>query len=124
MDSSLVCACCAKPATLQCPRCLELNLEKDFAAYCSQDCFKVRWIYICVDIINLRHFTIAPNTNTHPLTAPPPSPSAGSLEPTQKASQTVPLWLALLHPPWRITCTKHANIPMDWITKTLQNRPH
>lgn len=36
----LACARCQKPATLQCPRCLELDLEKEFAAFCSQECFK------------------------------------------------------------------------------------
>lgn len=39
---ALACARCSKPATLQCPKCLELKLEKDFAAFCSQECFKVR----------------------------------------------------------------------------------
>lgn len=38
----LPCARCGKPAKLQCPKCQELNLSRDLAAYCSQDCFKVR----------------------------------------------------------------------------------
>lgn len=38
---TLPCVRCGKPATLQCPKCLELKLERDLAAYCSQDCFKV-----------------------------------------------------------------------------------
>jgi len=36
------CGRCQKPAKLQCPRCLELNLEKAFSVFCSQECFKVR----------------------------------------------------------------------------------
>jgi methionyl aminopeptidase len=39
----LPCARCDEPATLQCPRCLELKLEKDLAAFCSQECFKAAW---------------------------------------------------------------------------------
>ena len=39
---ALPCVRCSKPATLQCPKCLELKLERDLAAYCSQECFKVR----------------------------------------------------------------------------------
>lgn len=35
------CARCSKPATLQCPKCLELKLEQDFSTFCSQECFKV-----------------------------------------------------------------------------------
>eukprot|EP00887_Chlorella_sp_A99_P002173 scaffold21.g2173.t1 len=38
-----VCASCKKPATMQCPRCLELGLEQEFAAFCSQECFKAAW---------------------------------------------------------------------------------
>ncbi|KAL4434793.1 hypothetical protein ABPG77_005320 [Micractinium sp. CCAP 211/92] len=43
MAEGLLCATCQQPAKLQCPRCLELNLEKDLAAFCSQDCFKESW---------------------------------------------------------------------------------
>ncbi|EFN52273.1 hypothetical protein CHLNCDRAFT_54612 [Chlorella variabilis] len=39
----LSCATCQQPAKLQCPRCLELSLEKDLAAFCSQECFKASW---------------------------------------------------------------------------------
>ncbi|KAI3432398.1 hypothetical protein D9Q98_003954 [Chlorella vulgaris] len=39
----LLCVTCQQPAKLQCPRCLELNLERDLAAFCSQDCFKASW---------------------------------------------------------------------------------
>lgn len=38
--TDFACAKCQKPATLQCPRCIELKLEKEFAAFCSQECFK------------------------------------------------------------------------------------
>jgi methionyl aminopeptidase len=41
--AALACARCAAPARLQCPRCLELGLERDLAAFCSQDCFKAAW---------------------------------------------------------------------------------
>ena len=27
---------------MQCPKCVELELEYDFSTFCSQDCFKVR----------------------------------------------------------------------------------
>lgn len=36
------CAKCGQPAKLQCPKCLELHLEKDMASFCSQQCFAVR----------------------------------------------------------------------------------
>ncbi|KAI7837907.1 hypothetical protein COHA_008288 [Chlorella ohadii] len=39
----LLCATCQQPAKLQCPRCMELGLEKDLAAFCSQECFKGSW---------------------------------------------------------------------------------
>lgn len=42
-EAALSCVRCQKPATLQCPKCLELHLERDLAAYCSQDCFKESW---------------------------------------------------------------------------------
>ncbi len=32
---------CRKPATLQCPTCVKLQLEPSF--FCSQDCFKALW---------------------------------------------------------------------------------
>ena len=35
------CARCQAAATMQCPRCLELGLEQEFACFCSQECFKV-----------------------------------------------------------------------------------
>ena len=38
--SELRCARCRQPARLQCPRCVELHLERDLASFCSQDCFK------------------------------------------------------------------------------------
>ena len=41
----LACVRCGKPAKLQCPTCLELKLDQELAAFCSQDCFKVGgWI--------------------------------------------------------------------------------
>lgn len=45
--SQLRCVRCGQPAKLQCPRCLELKLERDLAAFCSQDCFKVRPLLAC-----------------------------------------------------------------------------
>jgi len=41
--SDIKCNNCANPAKLQCPRCLELGLEREFSAYCSQECFKEAW---------------------------------------------------------------------------------
>ena len=41
--ANIKCARCEKPASLQCPRCLELDLEREFSAFCSQDCFKEAW---------------------------------------------------------------------------------
>ena len=34
---------CRKPATLQCPTCIKLNLNP--AYFCSQDCFKSFWSF-------------------------------------------------------------------------------
>ncbi|KAK9148004.1 hypothetical protein Scep_006761 [Stephania cephalantha] len=42
-DSILSCAQCGKPAHLQCPKCVELKLSREGAAFCSQDCFKAAW---------------------------------------------------------------------------------
>ncbi|KAK9103211.1 hypothetical protein Sjap_020465 [Stephania japonica] len=42
-DSTLSCAQCGKPAHLQCPKCVELKLSREGAAFCSQDCFKAAW---------------------------------------------------------------------------------
>ncbi|KAL3649454.1 Microtubule-associated protein 1A [Castilleja foliolosa] len=41
--TSLSCAKCGKPAHLQCPKCVELKLPREGAAFCSQDCFKASW---------------------------------------------------------------------------------
>lgn len=43
MESSLSCARCGKPANLQCPKCVELKLPREDAAFCSQDCFSASW---------------------------------------------------------------------------------
>ncbi|KAL6494086.1 Microtubule-associated protein 1A [Orobanche gracilis] len=40
---SLSCAKCGKPAHLQCPKCVELKLPREDAAFCSQDCFRASW---------------------------------------------------------------------------------
>eukprot|EP00258_Populus_trichocarpa_P023984 XP_024440003.1 methionine aminopeptidase 1A [Populus trichocarpa] len=40
---TLSCARCGKPAHLQCPKCIELKLPREPAAFCSQDCFKASW---------------------------------------------------------------------------------
>lgn len=40
---TLSCARCGKPAHLQCPKCMELKLPREPAAFCSQDCFKASW---------------------------------------------------------------------------------
>lgn len=33
---------CSKPASLQCPKCVELALPKEASVFCSQECFKAR----------------------------------------------------------------------------------
>ncbi|PIA50111.1 hypothetical protein AQUCO_01300686v1, partial [Aquilegia coerulea] len=43
VESSLSCGRCGKPALLQCPKCVELKLPREGAAFCSQDCFKASW---------------------------------------------------------------------------------
>ncbi|KAF9617783.1 hypothetical protein IFM89_038755 [Coptis chinensis] len=47
MDGSstetLSCGRCGKPASLQCPKCVELKLPREGASFCSQDCFKASW---------------------------------------------------------------------------------
>ncbi|KAK9832038.1 hypothetical protein WJX81_000819 [Elliptochloris bilobata] len=42
-SSELPCARCGKPAKLQCPKCLEMQLPKQPSVFCSQDCFKQAW---------------------------------------------------------------------------------
>lgn len=42
-DSTLCCARCGEPAHLQCPKCVELKLPREGAAFCSQDCFRASW---------------------------------------------------------------------------------
>ncbi|XP_071931398.1 methionine aminopeptidase 1A isoform X2 [Coffea arabica] len=41
--AALCCAKCGKPAHLQCPKCVELKLPREGAAFCTQDCFKASW---------------------------------------------------------------------------------
>ncbi|XP_073139394.1 methionine aminopeptidase 1A isoform X1 [Henckelia pumila] len=41
--TTLSCSKCGKPARLQCPKCVELKLPREGAAFCSQDCFKESW---------------------------------------------------------------------------------
>ncbi|GAY41945.1 hypothetical protein CUMW_063250 [Citrus unshiu] len=41
--TSLSCVRCGKPAHLQCPKCMELKLPREGAAFCTQDCFKASW---------------------------------------------------------------------------------
>ncbi|KAM7260772.1 hypothetical protein ACFE04_026247 [Oxalis oulophora] len=41
--AALSCARCGKPANLQCPKCVELKLARESAAFCTQDCFKAAW---------------------------------------------------------------------------------
>eukprot|EP00262_Sarcandra_glabra_P005362 TRINITY_DN16859_c0_g1_i1.p1 TRINITY_DN16859_c0_g1~~TRINITY_DN16859_c0_g1_i1.p1 ORF type:complete len:400 (+),score=59.55 TRINITY_DN16859_c0_g1_i1:123-1322(+) len=41
--STLSCARCGQPAHLQCPKCVELKLPRENAAFCTQDCFKASW---------------------------------------------------------------------------------
>ncbi|KAL3814932.1 hypothetical protein ACJIZ3_016200 [Penstemon smallii] len=43
VENTLSCAKCGKPANLQCPKCVELKLPRESAAFCSQDCFKASW---------------------------------------------------------------------------------
>jgi methionyl aminopeptidase len=42
-ESVLSCARCGKPAVLQCPKCMELKLPREDAAFCTQECFKASW---------------------------------------------------------------------------------
>ncbi|XP_028754180.1 methionine aminopeptidase 1A [Neltuma alba] len=42
-ETTLSCANCGKPAHLQCPKCVELKLPREGAAFCTQDCFKSSW---------------------------------------------------------------------------------
>ncbi|KAF2315377.1 hypothetical protein GH714_039063 [Hevea brasiliensis] len=41
--TALSCVQCGKPAHLQCPKCMELKLPREGAAFCTQDCFKACW---------------------------------------------------------------------------------
>ncbi|RZC73357.1 hypothetical protein C5167_048840 [Papaver somniferum] len=41
--SSLSCVRCSKPASLQCPKCMDLKLPREGASFCTQDCFKASW---------------------------------------------------------------------------------
>ncbi|KAK4483172.1 hypothetical protein RD792_010352 [Penstemon davidsonii] len=41
--ATITCAKCGKPANLQCPKCIELKLPREGAAFCTQDCFKTSW---------------------------------------------------------------------------------
>uniref|UniRef100_A0A2P2LX63 Methionine aminopeptidase n=1 Tax=Rhizophora mucronata TaxID=61149 RepID=A0A2P2LX63_RHIMU len=41
--TALTCVRCGRPAFLQCPKCVELKLPHEGAAFCSQDCFKASW---------------------------------------------------------------------------------
>ncbi|GLT64267.1 hypothetical protein SLA2020_367710 [Shorea laevis] len=42
--TALSCARCGNPAHLQCPKCVELKLPREGAAFCfTQDCFKASW---------------------------------------------------------------------------------
>ncbi|KAF3664361.1 Methionine aminopeptidase 1 [Capsicum annuum] len=43
VEATLSCAKCSKPAHLQCPKCVELKLPREGAAFCTQDCFKASW---------------------------------------------------------------------------------
>ncbi|XP_027905477.1 methionine aminopeptidase 1A-like isoform X1 [Vigna unguiculata] len=42
-ENNLFCVNCAKPANLQCPKCMELKLPRAGSAFCSQECFKSSW---------------------------------------------------------------------------------
>ncbi|KAK4793874.1 hypothetical protein SAY86_011868 [Trapa natans] len=42
-ETKLTCVKCGKPAHLQCPKCMELKLPREGAAFCTQDCFKASW---------------------------------------------------------------------------------
>ncbi|XP_038684200.1 methionine aminopeptidase 1A-like [Tripterygium wilfordii] len=41
--TAISCVRCGKPANLQCPKCMELKLPREDAAFCTQDCFKASW---------------------------------------------------------------------------------
>ncbi|KAK4804488.1 hypothetical protein SAY86_004305 [Trapa natans] len=42
-ETNLICVKCGKTAHLQCPKCMELKLPREGAAFCAQDCFKASW---------------------------------------------------------------------------------
>ncbi|XP_014515901.1 methionine aminopeptidase 1A isoform X1 [Vigna radiata var. radiata] len=42
-ENNLFCVNCAKPANLQCPKCMNLKLPRAGSAFCSQECFKSSW---------------------------------------------------------------------------------
>ncbi|XP_056174083.1 methionine aminopeptidase 1A isoform X2 [Syzygium oleosum] len=42
-EAALSCALCGKPAHLQCPKCVDLKLPREDAAFCTQECFKASW---------------------------------------------------------------------------------
>ncbi|XP_019464961.1 PREDICTED: methionine aminopeptidase 1A-like isoform X2 [Lupinus angustifolius] len=41
--NTLSCDTCGKPASLQCPKCMELKLPRKGSAFCTQECFKSSW---------------------------------------------------------------------------------
>ncbi|XVF79864.1 hypothetical protein PTKIN_Ptkin15bG0024200 [Pterospermum kingtungense] len=43
LAETLSCVRCGNPAHLQCPKCMELKLPREGAAFCAQDCFKASW---------------------------------------------------------------------------------
>nr|AAM94922.1 putative methionine aminopeptidase [Oryza sativa Japonica Group] len=58
-ESSIACARCGKPASLQCPKCAQLKLLREGAAFCTQDCFKEAWsshksVHIKLDALTLQ----------------------------------------------------------------------
>uniref|UniRef100_A0A0E0EZR3 C6H2-type domain-containing protein n=1 Tax=Oryza meridionalis TaxID=40149 RepID=A0A0E0EZR3_9ORYZ len=58
-ESSIACARCGKPASLQCPKCAQLKLPREGAAFCTQDCFKEAWsshksVHIKLDALTLQ----------------------------------------------------------------------
>ncbi|XP_047951402.1 methionine aminopeptidase 1A-like isoform X2 [Salvia hispanica] len=56
-NTGLSCARCGEPAHLQCPKCVQLKLPRQGAAFCSQDCFKASWS---------SHKSVHSNSNSSP----------------------------------------------------------
>ena len=118
--SHLRCVRCDEPAKLQCPRCLELKLERDLAAFCSQDCFKVGTLLRPAPCLAYPVQTRPFNTGSRAFASAP----AGRLGGAQEAAQALARRVALLHAPRGGTQLEYAGVQVDGYPEALQNRPH